>query len=237
MPRKKILVIDDDQELNSLLTRYLSKFEFEVLSACHPTAGLELFRTENPSLIVLDVMLPGKNGYEVCKEIRAEAKVPIIMLTARGDLSDRIVGLELGADDYLSKPYEPRELVARIQSVLRRTEDYAQSPSLAKILRSQDLMLNLNQASVTLSGEAVEFTTTEFEILKLLMENKGVTLSREQILERLRGVEWDNIDRTIDVLVSRIRHKLKDDPKHPKYLKTFWGTGYRFVAEVQHETA
>jgi DNA-binding response OmpR family regulator len=232
--KKKILIIDDDQELNDLLTRYLAKFDFEVISASHPSVGLELFRKQSPNLIVLDVMLPGKNGFEVCKEIRQEAKVPIIMLTARGDLSDRIVGLELGADDYMPKPYEPRELVARIQSVLRRV-DYSAAAPPGKILKSNELVVNMDRASVFLAGEDLDLTTTEYEILCLLMLHRGVTLSRDQILDQLRGVEWDNVDRTIDVLVSRLRHKLKDDPKHPKYLKTVWGSGYRFVGEVQHE--
>ncbi len=234
--KKTILIIDDDKELNELLTRYLSKYDFEVLSACLPGLGLECMRRHSPHLIVLDVMLPGKSGFEVCKEIRREAKVPILMLTARGDLSDRIVGLELGADDYMPKPYEPRELLARIQSLLRRTYEYAASRQSVMALKSADLKMDLGRASVTLAGEPLELTTTEFDILRLLMENRGVTLSREQILERLRGVEWNATDRTIDVLISRIRNKLKDDPKHPVYLKTFWGTGYRFVGEVAHET-
>jgi DNA-binding response OmpR family regulator len=233
--QKKILIIDDDQELNDLLTRYFAKFDFEVISASHPTVGMQLFRKEVPALIVLDVMLPGKNGFEVCKEIRQEAKVPIIMLTARGDLSDRIVGLELGADDYLPKPYEPRELVARIQSILRRAE-YSVPVLTGKILKSHQLVVNLDRASAFLAGEDLDLTTTEFEILCILMKHRGTTLSRDQILDQLRGVEWDNVDRTIDVLVSRLRHKLKDDPKHPLYLKTVWGSGYRFVGEVQNET-
>ena len=235
MTGRKILIIDDDQEANLLLTRYLSKFGFDVISASHPQRGLELIQEQSPHLIVLDVMLPGKNGFEVCKEIRKDAKVPIIMLTARGDLSDRIVGLELGADDYMPKPYEPRELVARIQSVLRRTDEYV---AMAKInpslLKSGDLTVDLDKAEASLGTEVLELTTTEFEILCLLMKNRGQTLSREKILDQLRGVEWDNIDRTIDVLVSRLRHKLKDDPKHPRYLKTVWGSGYRFVGEVMH---
>ena len=235
--RKKILIIDDDQELNDLLTRYLAKFDFEVISASHPTRGLELLKKESPQLIVLDVMLPGKNGFEVCKEIRSQAKVPIIMLTARGDLSDRIVGLELGADDYMPKPYEPRELVARIQSVLRRTEDYSHASTPVRYLKSGNLIVDLDKTEVRVGDEILELTTTEYEILCLLMKNRGQTLSREKILDQLRGVEWDNMDRTIDVLVSRLRHKLKDDPKHPQFLKTVWGSGYRFVGEVIHESS
>ncbi len=232
---RKILIIDDDQEANGLLTRYLNKFGFDVISACHPQRGLELIKEQTPDLIVLDVMLPGKNGFEVCKEIRRDATIPIIMLTARGDLSDRIVGLEIGADDYMPKPYEPRELVARIQSVLRRTEAPTAAKSETSFLKSGELVVDLNKAEAKLGDEALDLTTTEFEILCLLMKNRGHTLSREKILEQLRGVEWDNIDRTIDVLVSRLRHKLKEDPKHPRFLKTVWGSGYRFVGEVTHE--
>jgi DNA-binding response OmpR family regulator len=234
---KTILIIDDDHELNDLLTRYLRKFDFEVISATHPVLGLELIRKHSPDLIVLDVMLPGKNGFEVCKEIRREARTPIIMLTARGDLSDRVVGLELGADDYMPKPYEPRELVARIQSVLRRTQDYSSVSSASGSLHSLDLHVDLGTTTVSLAGALLDFTTTEFEILCLLMKNPGTTLSRDQILDQLRGIEWNNVDRTIDVLVSRIRHKLNDDPKTPRFLKTVWGSGYRFIGQVTRETA
>lgn len=229
--KKKILIIDDDNELNELLSDFLSKHNFEVFTAAHPNEGLELFNKHQPHLIVLDIMLPGKTGFDVCKEIRETSKVPIIILSARGALDDRLAGLDLGADDYMPKPYEPRELVARIQSVLRRTDNYKLGPE-SKILRSNDLVIDMNKASVSLGGNPLELTTMEFEMLCLFMQNPGITLSREQVVDKLRGIEWDSIDRTIDVLISRLRSKLKDDVKNPKFLKTIWGSGYRFVGEV-----
>ncbi len=233
--RKKVLIIDDDRELNQLLARYLAKFDFEVVSATNGKDGLALLTTEAPVLVVLDVMLPGQSGFEICKQIRANAVLPIIMLTARGDLSDRVVGLEMGADDYMPKPFEPRELVARIQSVLRRTEDYPRRNKQRQLYRSAELEVDVAKGAATLDGEPLELTVTEFDILSLLIRNPGQTLSRDQIVAQLRGHEWNSVDRSVDVLISRLRHKLKDDPKAPRYLKTMWGTGYRFIGEVSPE--
>ncbi|MGZ3788954.1 MAG: response regulator transcription factor [Bacteriovorax sp.] len=232
---KRILIIDDDNELNELLSDFLAKYEFIVFTANHPTIGLDHLKKYQPHLIVLDIMLPEKNGFDVCKEIREMTKTPIIILSARGGLNDRLIGLELGADDYIPKPYEPRELVARIQSVLRRTENF-QIPTIeSKIIKSHDLVVDTNRASVTLAGESLDLTTMEFEMLCLFMQNPGLTLSREQVVDKLRGIERDSFDRTIDVLISRLRCKLKDDVKNPKFLKTIWGSGYRFVGEVMNE--
>lgn len=231
--RKKILIIDDDNELNELLTDFLSKYDFDVITANHPTLGLELLKKHDPHLIVLDIMMPDKSGFEVCKEIRqAKVLTPIIILSARGDFADKVAGLDLGADDYMPKPYEPRELVARIQSVLRRAEGRQSGLSDVKILKSSSLIVDINKATVIHADQQLDLTTMEFEILCLFMKNPGVTLSREQVVDKIRGIEWDSIDRTIDVLISRLRHKLKDDAKNPKYLKTIWGSGYRFVGEV-----
>lgn len=232
--RKKILIIDDDCALNEMLTNFLSRYEFDVITATHPSIGLELLKEHGPHLIVLDITLPEKNGFEVCKEIRqSKIQTPIIMLSARGDYNDKIAGLDLGADDYMLKPYEPRELVARIQSVLRRAEGFIANPSAIKTLKSNDLIVDVNKATVVLSGTQLDLTTMEFEILCLFMKHPGVTLTREQVVDKIRGIEWDSIDRTIDVLISRLRQKLKDDAKNPKFLKTIWGSGYRFVGEVQ----
>lgn len=230
--RKKILIIDDDEELNELLSDFLPRYDFEVITANHPTLGLQLLKKHEPHLVVLDIMLPVKNGFEVCKEIRQIVQTPIIILSARGDLNDKVVGLELGADDYMPKPYEPRELVARIQSVLRRSDGYPTAPIEAKTLKSHDLYIDTHKATVYLADIQLDLTTMEFEILCLFMKNPGITLSREQVVDKIRGIEWDSIDRTIDVLISRLRHKLKDDAKNPKYLKTIWGSGYRFVGDV-----
>jgi len=233
--KTKILIIDDDEELNSLLSSYLTQFNFEVITAALPSEGLRLLGISQPDLVVLDVMLPERNGFEVCHEIRKTSRVPIVMLTARGDLSDRVVGLEIGADDYLPKPYEPRELVARIQSVLRRS----QRPLVAEVktkLISLELVVDLTKASAQLAGQDLELTTAEFSVLCHLMENAGKTLSRDEITQAMRGgSSWDSVDRTVDMIVSRVRHKLKDDSKHPRYLKTMWGEGYRFVGDVSNQ--
>lgn len=230
--RKKILVIDDDLELNSLLKDYLAQHEFDVLTAAHPKEGMDLLKLHKPDLVVLDVMLPDKSGFEVCREIRSsKIQTPIIMLSAKSETDNKITGLDMGADDYMPKPYEPRELVARIQSVLRRSEGRGNLTEV-KVLKSNNLIVDIDRATVTHNNEPLDLTTMEFEILCLFMQNPGVTLSREQVVDKIRGIEWDSVDRTIDVLISRLRHKLKDDAKNPKYLKTIWGSGYRFVGEV-----
>lgn len=229
--KKRILIIDDDNELNSLLTDFLSEYDYEVITANQPGIGLELIKIKSPDLIVLDVMMPEKNGFEVCKEIREFTQTPIIMLSARQELDDKIVGLELGADDYMPKPYDPRELMARIQSVLRRTTTQINS-AINHTIKSHELMVDTQKATASLNNIKLDLTTMEFEILSLFMKNPGTTLSREQIVDKIRGIEWDSIDRTIDVIISRLRQKLKDDAKNPKYLKTIWGSGYRFVGEI-----
>lgn len=223
-----VLIIDDDHKLNELLKDYLTQFQMTVLTAEHPHDGLAMFRQKAPSLIILDLMLPEMDGFAVCREIRKSSPVPIIMLTARGDLPDRVAGLELGADDYLAKPFEPRELVARIQSVLRRTE-LTGSPSPFERLKADDLTVNLRSRSAWLEGRSLELTTMEFEILALFLHNPGAVLSREEIMERIRGIDWEAFNRSIDVSVSRLRQKLRDDPKHPRYIKTIWGAGYQFL--------
>jgi DNA-binding response OmpR family regulator len=230
--RKKILIIDDDEEFNAHLSDFLTKFDFEVITANHPTIGLELLKKHQPHLVVLDIMLPFKNGFEVCSEIRQTVQTPIIIVSARGDLNDKVIGLELGADDYMPKPFEPRELVARIQSVLRRSIGHLAIVLEAKTLKSHELFIDMSKATVFLAGMQLELTTLEFEILCLFMKNPGVTLTREQVVDKIRGIEWDGVDRTIDVIISRLRQKLRDNAKNPKYLKTIWGTGYRFVGEV-----
>jgi DNA-binding response OmpR family regulator len=225
--KPRILVIDDDEELNQLLTEFLGRYGLQVTTAAHPETGLRALKSEPPDLLVLDVMLPGSDGFAVCRKIRETSRLPIIMLTARGDLADRVLGLELGADDYLPKPFEPRELVARIQAVLRRGQPHAQS----EILRAGELVLNLSTHSVTLRGKKLEMTTAEFELLALFMRHRGKVLTRERILEDTRGLDWESFDRSVDVLVSRLRQKLKDDPKSPAFLKTIWGRGYSFLGE------
>ena len=224
-----ILIIDDDHKLNELLKDYLTQFKMTVLTAEHPNEGLSLLRQQSPSLVILDLMLPEKDGFTVCREIRKESSMPIIMLTARGDLPDRVAGLELGADDYLAKPFEPRELVARIQSVLRRSPSASDPTFENEQIRAEALTVNLRTREVLLDGQPLDLTTMEFEILSLFLKHRGTVLNREEIMDRIRGIDWEAYNRSIDVGISRLRQKLHDDPKRPQYIKTIWGAGYQFL--------
>ena len=227
MSSGSILVIDDDTKLCQLLQEYLARFDFKVDVATDPKTGLARIRRHQPDLVVLDVMLPQMDGFEVLKEIRKTGKLPVIMLTARGEVSDKVVGLELGADDYLAKPFEPRELVARIQTVLRRAHVVGDS----NLLQFDDLSIDLDGHSASLAGTELQLTTTEFEILSLFAANPGKVLSRDDMMEQLRGIDWDAFNRSMDIAVSRLRAKLGDDSKEPRYIKTVWRKGYMFVAK------
>jgi DNA-binding response OmpR family regulator len=223
--KSKVLVIDDDERLNALLTRYMDRFGFSVTSATDPRAGLRLLKSDPPEIVILDVMLPEMDGFAVCRKVRETSRVPIIMLTARGEVMDRILGLELGADDYLAKPFEPRELVARIQAVLRRgapTENEER-------LRIGSLDVDWSSRCARLAGRDLGVTTSEFELLALLVRNPGRVLSRERILDGTRGIDWEAYDRSIDVLISRLRQKLGDHAKHPSFIRTVRGAGYVFI--------
>jgi DNA-binding response OmpR family regulator len=225
MAKQKILIIDDDEKLNGLLRNYLEGFGFEVFACVHPASGLQKIKSYQPDLIILDVMLPDMDGFTVCREIRKDNAIPILMLTARGDVTDRIVGLELGADDYLPKPFEPRELVVRIQTILRRVANQYHSAS----LHFDQLEIIPEKQMIILEGESIDVTTMEFQLLNLLAEKRGRIVTREQIMDNLRGVDWSAFDRSVDVAMSRLRQKLKDDPKNPHFIKTIWGTGYMFI--------
>jgi DNA-binding response OmpR family regulator len=222
-----LLIIDDDAKLNELLKDFLKDFGFEVITATHPAKGLKKLKQALPDLVILDIMLPEMDGFEVCRTIRQTSNVPIIMLTARGEITDRVVGLELGADDYLAKPFEPRELVARIQSVLRRTRPLKDT----RRLSFNRLTIDRAKQTVLLDGRPVDLTTNEFRALALLAANAGKILNRDQILQELRGIDCDAFNRSVDITVSRLRQKLKDDPKSPEFIKTVWGSGYVFIAD------
>jgi DNA-binding response OmpR family regulator len=221
----KILIIDDDAKLNRLLKSFLKDFGFQVFSATDPARGLKMIGRCSPDLVILDVMMPGMDGFEVCREIRQTSSLPIIMLTARGEVTDRVVGLELGADDYLAKPFEPRELVARIHSVLRRsgTVDDTQPAVFGP------LVVDFARRAADLSGDTLDLTTNEFAALALLARNAGKVLTRDQILQELRGIDCDAFNRSVDITVSRLRQKLRDDPRAPVFIKTVWGVGYVFI--------
>jgi len=227
MMASTILIIDDDERLNRLLTDFLSEFGFKTLTAAHPEDGLKKLSRKSPDLVILDVMLPGMDGFEVCKTIRQRSSVPIIMLTARGELMDKVVGLELGADDYLPKPFEPRELVARIHSVLRRTQKIDKTQPQA----FDRLKVDYSRHIAKLDEEIVDLTTNEFAALALLTGNPGKVFNRDEILQELRGIDCDAFNRSVDITMSRLRQKLNDDPKNPSFIKTVWGTGYVFIGE------
>ena len=226
--KQTILIIDDDEQLIKRLQAYLEGFGYDVVTATHPAQGLQIFNDSKPHLIILDVMLPDMTGFDVCKEIRKTSDIPVIILSARGETTDRVVGLEIGADDYLPKPFEPRELVARIQSVLRRSRE--EQPAVTTLI-FDGLQVDLDKHQVLLDGVPVELTSTEFELLKLFVQNAGKVLNRDLIMETIAGIEWESYNRSVDVLIHKLRHKLNDDSKSPKYLKTIRGAGYLFLGK------
>jgi DNA-binding response OmpR family regulator len=223
----RALLIDDDVKLSELLSHYFERFNIELIVAHHPTQGLELLRTKNPEIVILDVMLPDQDGFAVCKTIRKESDIPIIMLTARGDTTDKIVGLELGADDYLSKPFEPRELVARMQTITRRQQTKPEK----KAMKVGNLEIKVQERSAFLQGKDLQLTSNEFELLHYLASNPGRKIDRDEIMNHLRGIDSDVYSRSIDILVSRLRQKLGEDSKNAKFIKTAWGMGYIFTGE------
>jgi DNA-binding response OmpR family regulator len=220
-----VLIIDDDERLNGLLTEYLGRFGFSVRAASHPDEGLRAFETNAPDLLVLDVMLPGTDGFTVCRRVRQRSQVPIVMLTARGDVTDRITGLEMGADDYLAKPFEPRELVARMQAVLRRREPGAQEER-----RFGALTIGFSTRTASLRGDALDLTTAEFDLLAVLARSPRRVLSRDHLIEAMHGIGHDAYDRSVDVLISRLRQKLGDDSRRAKFIRTVRGVGYSLAA-------
>jgi DNA-binding response OmpR family regulator len=226
--KNQVLIIDDDPKLNRLLTEFLSRFGYNVHTALTPGNGFKKLHRHKPDMVILDVMLPEMNGFDVCKKIRQDSPVPVIMLTARGDPMDRIVGLELGADDYLAKPFEPRELVARIQAVLRRSS----TQSAAGRRTFGRLTIDPNKRTAMIDGVDIELTTNEFTALWLLCRHPGDVMDRDRILQELRGMDSDAFNRSVDITMSRIRQKLGDNPKAPIYIKTVWGTGYVFIGEA-----
>jgi DNA-binding response OmpR family regulator len=228
--RTAALLIDDDARLGALMAEYLGKHEIDVTTAGDGPRGLVALRKHRPDLVLLDLMLPGIDGLEVCRKIRATAEwsgLPVIMLTAKGEDVDKVVGLEVGADDYLAKPFNPRELLARIRAVLRR----ASPAATPKRLRVGRLELDFAAREVTVGGRRRVLTHHEFELLAILARATGRVLSREQILDALKG-ESEPFDRSIDVHVAKLRAKLEPDPKEPRYIKTVRGVGYMLAREA-----
>jgi DNA-binding response OmpR family regulator len=220
----KLLVVDDDPRLLELLAEYLGGRGFDVVTAPDGEKGLDVLRTGGIDLVVLDVMLPGKDGFEVCREIRKTSQIPVVMLTARGDDTDRIVGLEIGADDYLPKPFNPRELLARVNAVMRRVRDDRTSDH--ETFEAAGIRVDTARREATVGGQPIELTTTEFDILRALVSSAGRVIPRERLMELARGEEWAAYDRGVDVHISHLRRKLGDDPRQPKLIKTVRGIGY-----------
>jgi DNA-binding response OmpR family regulator len=224
----RVLLIDDDRRHSELLSAYCRRFNIEVECAYDGGEGLQRIAATNPDLLLLDVMLPGKDGFSLCREIRRGSSLPIIMLTARGDVVDRVTGLELGADDYIAKPFEPRELVARIHTVLRRTEPTAGRA----LLEYEGLSIDTTSRTVVADGAAIELTTMEYELLLLLASHPGRDYSRDEILAALRGIDAAILTRSVDILVSRLRAKLGDNSRPGRWIHTVWGRGYRFIGRT-----
>ena len=229
---KKVLIVDDDAKLRKLLREYLEDYGFQVLTLEDGLSVLETLKTESPDIVILDIMLPKKDGLEVLKEIRTEFDVPVIMLTAKGEDADRIVGLELGADDYLPKPFNPRELLARIRAVLRRfpVRDKRKAKGDENIfIEAGGIVLNKAKQALLVEDKEVELSWTEYKVLEALMEHPNMVMSRDELMNLARGRDFMAFDRSIDVHISKLRAKLEPDPRAPKRIKTVWGTGYMFV--------
>lgn len=224
----QVLVVDDDAGIRDLLADYLAKQGMKVATARDGKEMDERLAGFDPDLIVMDLMMPGEDGLSLTRRVKAGRDVPVIMLSARGEDIDRIVGLEVGADDYLAKPFNPRELLARIRAVLRRGGAGAKADGSEEVARFGPFVLDLAAQSLARDGQDIPLTQAEFTLLKLFVEHPGRALSRDQIMDWLKGYERDPFDRSIDVRVTRLRKKLEDDPANPVFIKTVWGQGYLF---------
>jgi len=224
MASKKILVVDDDRKIVDIVRAYLERDGYSVMAAYDGEAALDMARNRTPDLIILDLMLPEVSGWDVCRTLRAKSSVPIIMLTARDEDTDKIVGLELGADDYVTKPFNPNELMSRVRAILRRVEGTGQKRSK---LEFADLSIDLDRHEVRRAGVPVELTATEFELLRVLAESPGRVYGRTQLLDAVQGETCENYDRTVDSHVKNLRKKLEPDPDRPQYVVTVRGVGYK----------
>ena len=223
----RVLMIEDDESLSAMLKEYLGPFGIDLSAMPNAVAGLDALADGHYDALILDVMLPDADGFDVCRRVRSDSDIPILILTARGDETDRIVGLELGADDYLPKPFNPRELLARLRAILRRRTTFGSKP--ASIMRFGRLEIDRDERAVRVDGEIRPLTAYQFDLLCALSERAGTVLSREVLMDRVRGENLEAFDRSIDVHVSRIRNAIEDDPKHPRRVITVRGAGYVFA--------
>ncbi|MBC8330564.1 MAG: response regulator transcription factor [Anaerolineae bacterium] len=225
----KILIVEDEPELVKVLRSYLEKSNFEVITAYRGDSGLTAWEQQNPDLVLLDLNLPGMDGLDVAREIRRKADTPIIMLTARVEEMDQLIGLELGADDYITKPYSPRLVVAKVRAVLRRS---VAEPIPSQVLNVLDLEIDLDAHTVHQAGKLVDLTPTEFDLLVAMASQPGRAYARMQLLEASQGAAYEGYERTIDAHIKNLRAKLEVDPKNPKYIETVFGVGYRFARKT-----
>jgi DNA-binding response OmpR family regulator len=228
-----ILVADDDANITDVCRRYLEREGYLVITAKDGVETIALWQSQSPSLIVLDLMMPGKSGWEVCNEIRQTEDIPIVMLTARGEEQDRLMGLTMGADDYLTKPFSPRELVLRVQAILRRMRYIHSSPTTASenTIKYEGLTIDVGKRTVEINGHEIELTVTEFEMLYLLASHPGQVFSRTQILSKIWDFSYEGDTTTVTVHIRRLREKVEPTPSEPKYIKTVWGIGYKFAGD------
>ena len=227
MPR--ILVVDDEPEIVDLLRNYLQRDGFDVDQAADGEAALAAFGRGQPDLVILDLMLPKLDGREVCRRIRETARTPIIMLTARDEESDKLIGLELGADDYITKPFSPREVLARVRAVLRRG-----SREMPEMVRAGDLMIDLRAHEVSLQGRRVDLTPTEFRLLEILAGHPNQVFTRMQLIDRVQGHAFEGYERTVDAHIKNLRGKVEPNAKTPRYILTVYGVGYKFSIADEH---
>ncbi len=228
MPQQTILVVDDEKRIVKLLRAYLEESGYRVVTAPEGRQALFVARHEKPDLVVLDLMMPEMDGWEFTRRFRQESNVPIIMLTARVEDMDKILGLELGADDYVTKPFSPREVVARVRAVLRRV---GAEPAVPSVLRAGDLLLDRDAHSVTLAGKPVDLTPTEFDLLAALMSRPGRAMSRLDLLDATQGDAYEGYERTVDVHIKNLRRKIEANARDPHYILTVFGVGYKFRDE------
>jgi DNA-binding response OmpR family regulator len=230
MSGERVLVVDDEQIVTEVVQRYLVREGFQVDVAADGVAGLKRAREGTPDLVVLDLMLPGLDGLEVCRQLRGESSVPIIMLTAKGEDGDKILGLGLGADDYLTKPFSPGELIARVKAVLRRSQAAATPPLAGDVVRCGSLRINPRARAVERDGEQLHLTAKEFDLLYFLARNAGQVFTREQLLDNVWDFEWYGDPSTVTVHIRRLREKIEPNPVRPRFVKTVWGVGYKLEA-------
>ena len=229
----KILTVDDEVDIVDMIGSYLTEEGYDVIKAYDGVEALDKIRQEPPDLVLLDIMMPGLDGFEVCKQIRAESAVPILMVTAKGSDIDKIVGLEIGADDYISKPFNPRELIARVKAILRRTyrQDYQPDKQQEDQRTYRELCINVARRRVTIREETLELTMKEFDLLLFLMRHPGRVYSRDNLLDYVWGQDSFVGARTVDVHIRRLREQIERDSSQPQYIKTVWGVGYKFTDE------